>query len=329
MGTREMEFRFTYKITPYDANYIASERTRATTNFANFARDPGQHRQRILVFLDLVNTDLNTLLGASDSQRYAIELEILSLSIHFDQATSDEGVLLTETMRARVDDRHGDQIIPGPTGLNFSSYLRDYDFRIVLPQLLNIKASPQEWKRFGNLHGRLTQLQFGTEGLIPDPLTIAISIAQQHPYQATPYKHPILGREYTTESSSLTDQYFAQMGLQARFFKPDHLPAPLAIFSSHSYLQESDVYLASLVAVMGNFQRIYRPEIYLSHSHFSAIPGEVSQASLQNLDYSQPMLTYDRNEREHLADHQAHLIEDTLVKPYGTGLSQALHLEDP
>jgi hypothetical protein len=41
------------------------------------------------------------------------------------------------------------------------------------------------------------------------------------------------------------------------------------------------------------------------------------------------MLTYDRNEREHLADHQAHLIEDTLVKPYGTALSQALHLEDP
>jgi hypothetical protein len=317
-------FRLSLVTTAYDSRYVVGEQTRATTNFANFARDPANRRSSIRAFLGHVNSDLNRLLHAVDSHRYEIRLEILSLFIHFDAAPSAAGVLLTETMRASVSDRQTQQLFKGPTGLNFSSYLRDYDFRIVLPQLLQSQATPQEWSTFGQLHGWLTRLQFGSSGLIHEPLAIAISIAQKHSYRATQHYYPILGREYTAESSSLTDQYFAQMGLHPQFFRPDNLPAPLAIYSAQSLLHAGDYYLAALIAVMANFQRIYRPEIYLSHTPFSATPGEVSQASLANQDYELPPLSYDREERDQWADYQAHLIEEILVKPYGTVLSQSM-----
>jgi hypothetical protein len=321
-----MTFRFALKKTPYDESYVVGKDTRATTNFANFARDPAYNQQHIRTFLELVNTDLNSYLHTQDTKRYEIQLSILSISIHFDKDSSAMGILITETMSAAVLDHQTEQILPGPTGLNFSSYLRDYDFRILLPQLIKHNASPNEWSSFGKLHGLLTNLQFGAEGLITDPLAIAISIAQHHRYRATVNYHPILGREYSADVLSLTDKYFAKMGLQARFFKPLELPAPLAIYSSRSLDRENDIYLAALIAVMGNFQRIYRPEIYLSRATFSTKPGDFSQASLMNTDYDQPVLPYDRSERECLSDIQAQSIADTLVKPYGSILSDFFFL---
>jgi hypothetical protein len=280
------------------------------------------------VFLGLVNADLNHLLRSEISGRHEIRLEILSISIHFADDPSAAGVLLTEAMRARVFDRQTGRSFPGPTGLNFSSYLRDYDFRIVLPRLLQNQAGPVEWSGFGALHGLLTRRQFGPGGLIAEPLAIAISIADNHAYRATSNLHPILGREYGAEASSLTDQYFAQMGLRAQFFRPDILPAPLAIYSSKPLQQEGDYHLAALVAVMANFQRIYRPEIYMSRLGFSTIPEEVSRASLANSEADQPALNYNRQERELLADQQARFIERVLVKPHGEALQKLLPVGD-
>ncbi len=225
-------------------------------------------------------------------------------------------------MRASILDQHNGRLYPGPTGLNFSSYLRDYDFRVVLPSLVRTKASSQEWASFGRLHGLLTRLQFGADGVIKTPLAVCISIAQNHTYVATQYQHSILGREYKTESPSLTDRYFAQMGLQAQFFMPQGLPAPLAFYSSKALQEETDIYMASLIAVMANFQRIYRPEIYLSRTSFSPIPGEVSRVSLSNQNFEKPALVYDRLEREQLADQQAHLIEDCLMMRHGDWLKR-------
>ncbi|MFN7898464.1 MAG: putative oxygenase MesX [Synechococcaceae cyanobacterium] len=317
------DISFSVKLTPYNSQYVAGENTRATTNFANFARHPSLNQQRISLFLDLVNSNLNRILGQpGDDQRFAIRLEILSLYGHIMQPLSAGGILFTEVMRAGVLDQHSGQLLPGPTGLNFSSYLRDDDFRVVLPQLLSSHATAEQMASFGRVHGMLSHLQFGAAGVIPDPLAIAISIAQNHRYRATDHQHPILGREYKAEASSLTDQYFAQMGLQAQFFRPSGLPAPLAFYCGMVLTEASDTYLAALIAVMANFQRIYRPEIYLSRRGFSEQPGVSSQASLGNQDYETPALRYDRQERDQLADQQAKLIENCFIKPYATLVNQ-------
>jgi len=317
-------FRLILKRTPYDESYIVSEDTRATTNFANFARDPNHNRERIKTFLQLVNTDLNRYLHAGNSNRYEIQLSILSIFIHFDIDISGKEILLTETMCANVFDHQTNQVLRGPTGLNFSSYLRDYDFRIILPKMLRQNTEQQDWSSFGQLHGLLSRLQFGADGLVSDPLVVAISIAQGHIYRATPNTHHILGREFSSDSVSLTDQYFAKMGLNAHFFKPRNLPAPLAIYSAQTLNDENDIYLAALISVMANFQRIYRPEVYLSRIAFSVNYGDPSQASLMNQDHDQPVLAYDRDERENLSEIQAQSIAESLIKPYGLILSKYL-----
>mgnify|MGYP003343429894 CR=1 FL=1 len=230
--TSDKAISFSVKITPYNELYRAGKDTRATTNFADFARGPAHNQQRIGTFLSLVNNDLNRILSHRDHEgRFAIRLDILSVYGHFSHHQPADGILLTEVMQANVLDQSSGQLWPGPTGLNFSSYLRDYDFRVVLPRLLNGTTRPQKLHGFGALHGWLTRLQFGAEGIIPQPLVIAISIAKNHAFVATSKKHPILGREYKAESISLTDQYFTEMGLTPRFFKPDGLPAPLAFYS--------------------------------------------------------------------------------------------------
>jgi Domain of unknown function (DUF1852) len=312
----KQKIRFTAQTQPYDANYTVDGDTRATTNFANFARNPSDPHHSISVFLSLVNSDLNKLLGHNPSdQCYVIRLEILSIRAHLDQDTATEGILMTEVMRAGVVNSGDGSIQAGPTGMNYSSYLRDYDFRIVLPSLLQRNASPEEMVNFGVLHGLLSRLQFGPQGLINDSLAVAISISQNCDYTATATIHPLLGQEYKANRTSLTDQYFAQMALFPRFFRPPGYPAPIAFYATDSLVDQSDFYLASLIAVMGNFQRIYRPEIYLSQVGFLEGPGEISRASLSNTNYTPPALVYDRQERELLSDSQARLIEARFIKP--------------
>lgn len=312
----QKKIRFTVETQPYDADYVVGKDTRATTNFANFARNPSELPHSISLFLSLVNSDLNRLLGHDENnQRYVISLEILSIRAHLDLDRDLDGILMTEVMRAYVKDCRDGSIQRGPTGMNFSSYLRDYDFRIVLPPLLERHAPLQEMENFGLLHGLLSRLQFGPQGLILDPLAVAISISQNCDYVATENVHVLLGRKYTSSRASLTDHYFAQMGLYPQFFRPPGYPAPIAFYAADSLCGQNDFYLASLIAVMGNFQRIYRPEIYLSDVGFLETPGEVSSASLSNLNYSPPALVYDRQERDLLSDSQARLIEARFIKP--------------
>lgn len=308
---------FSAESIPFDGDYTPGPDTRATTNYANLARDPSTRRRNILTLLDLVNRDLNFFLLDDSLARYQISLEILGIKGHLVDR-SDDGVPLTEVMRAQVIDRESGEIHTGPTGLNFSSYLRDYDFRVVLPKITGHTASAQDIADFGELHGLLTRLQFGKNRIVPDNPTIAISISQHTPYVATDFVRPILGREYTASRESFTDGYFSHMGLGPRFFKPSNLPAPIAFYSHHcdSLCDRSDVFLAALIAVMGNFQRIYRPEIYLSRASFSEKPGVASEASLSNTDFERPAIDYDRDERELLSDLQAHAIEQRFLKAY-------------
>ncbi|NBU77289.1 MAG: DUF1852 family protein [Planctomycetes bacterium] len=83
---------FTLSSVPYDADYVVDKDTRATTNFANFARDCSGQGQNINSFLPLVNADLNILLDQDDGcDRYAIKLEILSIRGHIQSPPGDAG----------------------------------------------------------------------------------------------------------------------------------------------------------------------------------------------------------------------------------------------
>lgn len=308
---------------PYDVDYTPHAGTRATTNFANLARDPATRRDNIARFLSLVNADLNRLLdGDPHSGRFEIALEILSVTASIEGRPDAIGIPLTEVMKARVVDTLTGEVLDGPLGLNFSSYVRDYDFRVLLPELLARGAPQDEMDQFGALHGLIARMQFGDNGVLPDTLTVAISISQNCDYAATEFSHPILGREYVAATESITDRYFRHMGLIPQFFRPRDLPAPLAFYSDGRLVDRSDVFLAALVAVMANFQRIYRPEIYLRRVSLSDIPGEWSRASLSDQDHDLPPIGYDRQEREVLAEQQARELETLLIGPHADVVAQ-------
>lgn len=319
--------------TPFDLDFVPSPGTRATTNYANLARDPATRRQNLALLFELINQSLNLqLTGHSQARRFLISLNILSLSASFDStsATADpsSSFPLTEVMQASVHDTLTGNRLRGPTGLNFSSYLRDYDFKIIAPKIAAGHASPLEREQFGLLHGVLSQMQFGTHGFCPDSLTIAISISQKKHYMATNHEHAILGREYIElEGDSPTTRYFKWMALTPRFFRPPGLPAPLAIYAPiHAPLTEqSPASLAALIAVMGTFQRIYRPEIYMARTGMTVTPGESSQLGLGNTDFDHLPIDYDKVERDDLAQTQAQRMHQEFLIPNAPQLQKILH----
>ncbi len=314
--------------TAFNLQFVPSSDTRETTNYANLARDPATRQQNLSTLFGLINQSLNQQLDDNGrSTRYAIAIDILSVRALFEASASPAGFRLTEVMQATVIDTHSGERHAGPTGLNFSSYLRDYDFRIIAPKIANHTASQQERDQFGKLHGVLSQLQFGQGGCCTDPLTVAISISQKKHYMATEHVHSVLGREYLEMGGdSATTQYFKHMALAPRFFRPPGFPAPLAIYSDvrESLTDHSRVYLAALIAVMGTFQKIYRPEIYMARQGFHETPGASSQLTLGNTDFDTLPIPYDKVERDDLALQQALRVETEFLKPCGAELGEIL-----
>lgn len=314
--------------TPFDLNFVPSSSTRETTNYANLARNPTTRQQHLTTLFELIHQSLNQQLeDNSRSTRYAIELNILSMRALFEASSSPAGFRLTEVMQATVIDTHTGERHSGPTGLNFSSYLRDYDFKIIAPKIAQQTATQQERDQFGKLHGVLSQMQFGPGGCCTEPLTVAISISQKKHYMATELVHPMLGREYLEMGGdSPTTQYFKHMALAPRFFRPPGFPAPLAIYADvrHPITEHSQIDLAALIAVMGTFQKIYRPEIYMARQGFHETPGATSQLTLGNTDFDLLPIPYDKVERDDLALQQAQRVETEFLQPCGDVLREIL-----
>ena len=170
-------------------------------------------------------------------------------------------------------------------------------------------------------------MQFGPRGFCPDPLTVAISISQKKQYMATDYVHAMLGREYLElGGDSPTTRYFRLMALTPRFFRPPGLSAPLAFYAHmHDPLtQKNPHYLAALIAVMGTFQRIYRPEIYMARNGMSETPGQISQLGLGNTDFERLPIDYDKVERDDLAQTQALRMHTEFLVPHAQQLQNIL-----
>lgn len=309
------DFNFAIKSIRFDENYQPSDSTRITTNFANLAR--GDSRQNNLRnALRMIDNRFNALAhwDNPNGDRYSVELEIISVDM--DIQGSGEAFPSIEVLKTNIIDRKTNERIEGIVGNNFSSYVRDYDFSVLL--LDHNKDQPQFSipADFGELHGKLFKAFVKSESYqqhFQKPPVICLSVSDNKVYRRTDNQHPVLGFEYAPNESSLTEQYFKKMGLQVRYFMPPNSVAPLAFYFFGDLLNDySNLELISTISTMETFQKIYRPEIY----NANAVAGQCYQPNLKNLDHSLTQIVYDREERSQLAKEQGKFAEEHFIKPY-------------
>lgn len=321
--TIKNDFEFTLKSTCLDENYHPATQTRLTTNFANLAR--GANRQQNLRnALNMINNRFNALAHVDNptGDRYLIELEIMTVTMSIDDKNGTNNLPMIEVLKTNILDRKTGKQIDGVAGNNFSSYVRDYDFSVVLTDYNKDKPSFTVPEDFGDLHGKLYKCFVNSatyrEHFKMSPI-ICLSVSSSKTYTRTEYQHPVLGFEYVQDAYSLTDEYFAKMGLKVRFFMPPNSVAPMAFYHSGDLLDDyMDLGLISSISTMETFQKIYRPEIYNANS----AAGEIFKPSLKHEDYSLTRVEYDREERSRLAVEQGKYAEEHFIKPYQSVLEE-------
>ncbi|MGF1703457.1 DUF1852 domain-containing protein [Photobacterium makurazakiensis] len=315
------DFTFAIKSICFDENYQPSDNTRTTTNFANLAR--GNSRQENLRnALKMIDNRFNALAHWDNPKgdRYSVELEIISVDIGIQGC--GEAFPSIEVLKNNIVDHKTNERIEGIVGNNFSSYVRDYDFSVLL--LDHNKNQPQFSipNNFGDLHGKLFKYFVKSDSYkqhFKKQPVICLSVSDNKVYHRTDNQHPVLGFEYQPNESSLTEQYFKKMGLQVRYFMPPNSVAPLAFYFFGDLLNDySNLELISTISTMETFQKIYRPEIY----NANAVAGKCYQPNLKNLDHSLTQIVYDREERSQLAIEQGKFAEEHFIKPYQTILEQ-------
>ncbi|WP_144206878.1 DUF1852 domain-containing protein [Shewanella donghaensis] len=314
-------FTFNIKSLCLDENYRPSDNTRITTNFANLAR--GQYRQENLRnALKMIDNSFNALAHWDNPKgdRYSVELEIIS--VNMDIKGSDQSFPSIEILKTHILDNKTNNRIEGIVGNNFSSYVRDYDFSVLLLDHNKNQPNFSIPANFGELHGKLFKYFVSSDiykqnfNKLP---VICLSVSDNKTYHQSENNHPVLGVEYQANESSLTEQYFKKMGLQVRYFMPPNSVAPLAFYFFGDLLNDySNLELISTISTMGTFQKIYRPEIY----NANAAAGTHYQPNLKNQDHSLTQIVYDREERSKLANEQGKFTEENFIKPYQTVLEQ-------
>ncbi|MBR9872700.1 DUF1852 domain-containing protein [Vibrio sp. J1-1] len=311
------EFTFTINSICFDENYQPSDNTRITTNFANLAR--GESRQENLRnTLKMINNRFNALASWDNpaGDRYSVELEIISVDI--DIEGSGQTFPSIEILKTNFVDHKTNERIEGIVGNNFSSYVRDYDFSVLLLDHNKNQTQFSIPDNFGDLHGKIFK-SFVDSNVYKNNFkktpVICLSVSDNKTYHRTENHHPVLGFEYQPNESSLTEQYFKKMGLQVRYFMPPNSVAPLAFYFFGDLLNDyTNLELISTISTMETFQKIYRPEIYNANS----TAGKRYQPNLKNLDHSLTQIVYDREERSQLAIEQGKFTEENFIKPYKT-----------
>ncbi len=315
------EFIFAIKRIRFDENYRPSDNTRITTNFANLAR--GESREdNLRNTLKMMNNRFNALAHWDNpkADRYSVELDIISVDI--DVKGNGETFPTIEILQTHIVDHQTNQRIEGIVGNNFSSYVRDYDFSVLLLQHNKDQTQFSLPENYGELHGKIFKSFLKSKTYndnFSKPPVICLSVSSSKTYHQTANQHPVLGIEYLQDEYSLTDEYFAKMGLQVRYFMPPNSVAPLAFYHRGDLLSDyTDLELIGTISTMETFQKIYRPEIYNANS----AAGQCYQPSLKHQDYSLTRIVYDREERSQLAIKQGKFTEEHFIKPYQNILEQ-------
>ncbi|NUT62403.1 DUF1852 domain-containing protein [Herbaspirillum sp. C9C3] len=317
------DFAFAIKSICFDEDYHPADNTRITTNFANLARG-AQRQENLRNTFRMINNRFNALAHWDNpkADRYAVALEIISVEMGLEGQDTGQALPLIEVLKTNILDHRTGERIEGIVGNNFSSYVRDYDFSVVLLEHTKQQPSFSVPENFGELHGRLFKQFVQSEAYrahFSKPPVICLSVASSKTYHRTENVHPVLGVEYLQNESSLTDAYFAKMGLKVRYFMPPDSAAPLAFYFSGDLLRDySNLELIGTISTMETFQKIYRPEIYNANS----AAGKTYRPSLQHEDYSLTRIVYDREERSRLALQQGRFAEEHFIKPYRSVLEQ-------
>ncbi|MHA7880552.1 MAG: DUF1852 domain-containing protein [Saccharospirillum sp.] len=312
-----MRHRFIYRIhcTRFDEHYQPADGTRITTNFANLAR--GSNRQEnVRNTLRMINRRFNALAhwDNPEGDRYALALDIISVDIDVEGNGSHFPAI--EMLKTTITDHTTGKQIDGIVGNNFSSYVRDYDFTVVLPEHNKNRPRFSVPDNFGELHGKLFQDFLHSEAYktrFTKPPVICLSVSENKVYHRTENQHPVLGVEYRANEPSLTEHYFKKMGLNVRYFLPPHSVAPLAFYCVGDLLMEyTNMELIATISTMETFQKIYRPEIY----NANATAGTRYTPDLAHPDHSLTQVVYDRAERSELAVTQGQFAERHFIKPF-------------
>lgn len=317
------ESAFDIRRIQFNEHYQPSDNTRLTTNFANLAR--GESRQENLRnVIKMIDNRFNNLAHWDNPQgnRYAIDVEIISFDVKINLTGQCDVFPLIEILNTTIIDKKTNTRSTGLTGNNFSSYVRDYDFSVLLPNHNRNSSTFRVPHNFGDLHGKLFKCLINSslykKNFHKKPL-ICLSVSTNKTYHRTDNQHPVLGIEYRQNELSLTDEYFAKMGMQVRYFMPSNSVAPLAFYFFGDLLADySSLELISTISTMEAFQKIYRPEIYNANS---AAPKDY-HPSLNHQDYSLTRIVYDRDERRQLAIAQGKYTEESFIKPYHDRLEQ-------
>ncbi|MGO2020146.1 putative oxygenase MesX, partial [Psychrobacter sp.] len=271
-----MSTPFTYSVSSirFDENYQPADSTRLTTNFANLAR--GEHREENLrKTLRMIDNRFNALAHWDNptADRYSVDVDIIS--VNMDIEGNGNNFPIIETLKTTITDHKDNTRIEGMIGNSFSSYVRDYDFSIVLLDHFDKKPGEPVPKNFGDLHGKLFQDLLNSEAYkaqFNKKPVICLSVSTSKTYHRTTNHHPVLGVEYRQDEYSLTDDYFHKMGLTVRYFMPVGSVAPLAFYFAGDLLSDyTDFELISAISTMETFQKIYRPEIYNANSTASQV----------------------------------------------------------
>lgn len=321
MTSNDLTFSINY--IRFDEDYHPSDNTRITTNFANLAR--GEHRQANLAnALRLIDSRFNDLADWDnpDGTRYAVELDIISVNMTIAAGDGSDTFPMIEMLKTSIVDRKTDKRIDGIAGNNFSSYVRDYDFSVLLTEHNKGRSAFEMPEGFGDLHGNLFRHFLKSDAyrhnFTKSPV-ICLSVSSSKTYHRTENQHPILGSEYRQSDFSSTDEYFGKMGLKVRYFMPRGSVAPMAFYFTGDLLNDyTSLELIGTISTMESFQKIYRPEIYNANS----AAGKCFQPSLKHQDYSSTQIVYDREERSRLAVEQGKFAEEKFIKPYQHMLAQ-------
>lgn len=319
------KFTFSIKSIAFDEDYRPADNTRITTNFANLARGESR-KENLRNTLRMIDNRFNSLAYWDNPKgdRYSVELKIITAEMSIDPDANDEVFPLIEILQTTIVDKKTGERIDGIVGNNFSSYVRDYDFSVVLPE--HKKAHPKAGapQDFGDLHGTLFKHFLNSSAYRDNfrkPPVICLSVSSSKTYHRTTNDHPVLGVEYRNDALSATDGYFAKMGMKVRYFMPPNSVAPYAFYHIGDLLGDyTSLELVSTISVMETFQKIYRPEIYNANS----TAAEHYQPSLEYQDYSLTRIIYDREERRRLAVEQGKFAEERFIKPYKAVLQQWL-----
>ncbi|WP_445362170.1 DUF1852 domain-containing protein [Microbulbifer sp. ANSA003] len=315
------EFAFSIKNLRFDENYRPADSTRITTNFANLARGESR-RDNLLNTLRMIDRRFNALAHWDNpsADRYSVELDIISVDI--DIEGNGEAFPTIEVLKTNIVDHKNNQRIEGIVGNNFSSYVRDYDFSVLLLEHNKKQDKFSLPEGYGDLHGKIFQSFLNSSAYkdsFSKPPVICLSVSSSKTYHRTENQHPVLGVEYRQDEYSLTDEYFEKMGLQVRYFMPPDSVAPLAFYFQGDLLGDyTNLELIGTISTMETFQKIYRPEIYNANS----VAGTCYQPSLKHQDYSLTKIVYDREERSQLAIKQGKFTEEQFIKPYRSILDQ-------